>query len=239
MTNESTMQQVIMRKHKNRTLILIVSVLITFFLSSCQPAWEIELTSGGQARGVIDRADVRFYIDKTDGDSEMIALGQMLYTNGFSLVDEISLYDGDLEVQTFAWVDSALTSMISETGKVTINDSDYFPSEIVIEESPSAAEIEYSIMDIAPSMAFALDLPELPDAIGEVKWDTKTEFGVMILLDGLQFNELTDSLIEGQLPFLESLKGIKPGLTVFPPASDNNAEREIPSYEVVSPSLFV
>jgi len=208
-----------MRKFKNRILIFVISVFITFFISSCQPAWEIELTSGGQARGVIDRADVRFYIEKTDDESEMIALGQMLYTNGFSLIDEISLYDGDLEIQTFVWEDSVLTSMISETGRVTINDSDYYPTEIVIEESPLAEEIEYSIIDIAPSMAFALGLPELPDAIGKVKWDAKTEFGVLILLDGLQFNELTDSLIEGQLPFLESLKGIKPGLTVFPPIS--------------------
>ena len=216
-TTESTKKQIIMIKRKNRTLIFFISCFFSTFLSSCQPTWEIELISGGQKKSVIDESDVRFYSDKTDDEKEMIVLGQLFFASGFSLIDEISLYEEDMEIQTFVWDDIAKTSVISETGKITINDSDYYPTEIMIEESTLATEIEYSIMDIAPSMAYALDLPELSDAIGEARWDEKTDYGVMILLDGLQFTKLTESLIEGQLPFLESLYEIKPGLTVFPP----------------------
>ena len=92
-----------MIKRKNRTLIFFISCFFSTFLSSCQPTWEIEFISGGQKKSVIDGSDVRFYSDKTDDEKEMIILGQLFFASGFSLIDEISLYDEDMEIQTFVW----------------------------------------------------------------------------------------------------------------------------------------
>jgi len=92
----------------------------------------------------------------------------------------------------------------------------FYPEEIVVNESGLASEIDNSILDIPPTMSHVLGLPDLPDAIGKVRHETKAEYGVMILLDGLQFHKLITLINTGQLPFFEHTNEIERALTVYP-----------------------
>ena len=84
----------------------------------------------------------------------------------------------------------------------------FFPEKIVIKESGLASELELSILDIAPTMAHVLGLPGLADALGEVSYAAEFERGVMILLDGLQYEKLNTLVDAGGLPFFEHINEI-------------------------------
>lgn len=208
-----------MRKHSLRFLSIFIVISFSLSLSACRPEWEINLTSNDQTIGLISASDIHFYIENTKEETEIIPLGQLLYMNELLLIDEISLCSEAMECKTFLWDDIATTANISESGKIEINGNFYSPIEILVRESSLTKEIGISIIDIAPTMAHALDLPELPKATGDIKYEAEAEHGVMILLDGLQYEKLAKLIKGNKLPFLDSIGKIKPGLTAYPPVT--------------------
>ncbi|MEA3327188.1 MAG: alkaline phosphatase family protein, partial [Chloroflexota bacterium] len=195
---------------------IINIVFFSFVLSACQPGWQIEITSNDQTKGLITAQDVKFYLDISEEEIETVPLGQLLYVNGFSLIDEITLISAELETKSFIWDKVASSATISDSGKVAVNRVTYRPEKIIINESGLASEIDLTILDIAPTIAHVLGLPDLPDAIGKVRHEAEAERCVMILLDGLQYKKLITLIDTEQLPFLEQTIEVQQGLTVYP-----------------------
>jgi len=206
---------------------LYVISLLTFLallLSACSTNWQIEITKNGNKNGQFGFDDFAFYLETSgeedeEGDLiETILLGQMLYINGFTLIDEITLIDEDGITSTFGWDEIALQTRLSMKGMVTIDGEEYSPVTIDVKDSALVTEIDYSITDIAPTMAHVLGLPDLAEASGDVLVDSSAAYGVMILIDGTQYQKLQSMIAAGELPFLASLD-IHQGLTVYPPVT--------------------
>ncbi len=206
-----------MKKIAFTTLMLI---LLTISLSACQSNWQIELTKGGKTAGQFSYEDFSFYLERIDEGTGTIPLGQMLYIDGFTLIDEITLIDEEANSSTFVWDEIALSTSLTESGKVMVANEEFSPVKINITESPLVSEIQYAITDIGPTMAAALGLPELPQASGNVLKEVNAEYGVLILMDGFQFPKMTSLINSGDLPFLASIQEhIQQGLTVYPPVT--------------------
>lgn len=202
--------------HQKRFLLLIILI---FTLTACQSRWQISLTTGDQKNGEIDREDVAFYIEKSFEETETVPLGQLLYHNGYSLIDQIEFTSGSGKSQTFVWDEIAELSSISETGEITIGEQIFEPVSIALSPSILIDEINVSILDIAPTVADVIGLPELSGAQGQVRWAAQgpIDQAVMVLLNGLQYDKLLSLIDQGGLPFFQDLNAIHAGLSVYPP----------------------
>lgn len=202
--------------YRKRITLLII---LTFALTACQSNWQIPLSTNGQASGEIDRGEVAFYIEKSLEETESVPLGQLLYHNGFSLIDQIEFTSESGEPKTFVWDEIAETTIISEKGEITVGEQKFEPVCINVATSTLVDEINYRILDIAPTITDALGLPDLPGAQGQVRWSAQgpIDQAVMIFLDGLQYEKLLSLIDQGVLPFFQNLNTIHAGLSVYPP----------------------
>ena len=205
---------------KKLTLIFLITLLLlSLSLSACQPKWEITVFSEGKQVGLITRTEVEFYVEKSTEDTQGVPLGQLLYNLGFTLIEDVAFSLDDEPQNSYVWDEIAEVTTISEKGEITVGEQTFTATSLSITPSPLSAMIELSIMDIAPTIASNLGLPDLPDAIGEVRTSVNARHGVMILLDGTQYATLQAMISEGDLPFLQSIGEIQQGLTVYPPVT--------------------
>ncbi len=201
-------------KHK-KVAILALLLLISILATACQSGWEVELKTQNGLAGEITPDLVASYLDASENE-EGIPLAQVFYHYGLTLIEDITLYRGETMTATYDWETTAGGAKISKSGEIVIGDLVAQPSSICVTESPLAEEISLSILDIAPTMAQVLGLPGLPEATGQSQSDLEAEHGVMIVVDGLQYQRLLSMIAQGSLPFFRSLPAIERGLTVFP-----------------------
>jgi hypothetical protein len=194
-----------------------VTLAILFFaITGCQSGWQVDILINGTPSGLIADDLVSFYIEEVGDESGTIQLAHILYHHGFTLIDEIEFLMDDETKQSFDWENIAEKSTINTKGEIMVDGVPYSPDAIDIIPSQLAAEIEFSIMDLAPTMAKVLGLPEFPDAHGQPRSDIKAHHGVLILIDGLQYEKLVSLVKEDALPFLSNIEIINKGLTVYP-----------------------
>jgi predicted AlkP superfamily pyrophosphatase or phosphodiesterase len=208
------------KKKSHIGLILILS----FILSACQANWEIPVKYGEGTLGVIDKGIVSFYIEKSQEELDSIPLGQMFYDIGYTLIDEVSFITEKQPISTYNWDDIAKSTIISPIGEITLADSTILqPAEIEVTPSDLLSVIDFSILDISPTVVNALELSEFPQTAGRVIYETKADHAVIILLDGTQYQKLSDLVAAGQLPFLGENTTIQRGLTVYPSISTSGS----------------
>jgi hypothetical protein len=205
---------------KRKIFSFFLLCLITIYLSACAPRWEITLISSEEAPVSITNSDIKFYVDKSTEDLKAIPLGQVLYASGYTLVDRIALTMDDGSTELFDWPLIAPSATISTDGTVTVSEKELRPKSIHVHIVKHLPLPQYTIMDIAPTIAKALGLPDLPNAMGTNRFEGTVERGVMILLDGAQYAKLMELVERGDLPFfLRHKNDIQIGLTVYPPIS--------------------
>jgi len=202
--------------HRLRSAFLLI---LTFVLTACQSNWQILLIKDSQLSGEITREDVAYYIEKSLEATETVPLGQLLYDNGYSIINQIDLTLQSGESKTFVWDEIAELAIISEEGAIIVGEKIFDPVSIAISPSMLLDEINVSILDIAPTVADAIGLPVLSGAQGQVRWAVQgpIDQAVMILLDGLQYDKLLSLIDQGVLPFFQNLNTIHAGLSVYPP----------------------
>jgi len=224
----------------NLRIMSIIFLLFTLIITACQSSWEIEFSTGDQARGEINQADVTFYIEKSLEESETLPLGQLLYHNGYSLIDQIDLISVSGESQNFIWDEIAEKTTISQAGAIAIGDQQYNVDSIAIYPSPQLNEISHSIMDIAPTVANALGLPAIPNAHGNMSWKPQgsIDHAIMILLDGLQLQKLQSLIEQGDLPFFDNLETVLKGLTIYPPITTSSTAALLTSTPPLENGVF-
>ncbi len=212
-----------MKQHPRKSFLIIVLALF-FLLSACKPNWEIQITENNEFKGTIQHKDVVEYIEKSNEELQTIPLGQFLYNSDYTLIDQVTLITESNDSGSFNWDSIAADAVISAEGEILINDEGYQPATINVEPSQVADTIEYSIMDIAPSVAQVMGLPSLPDPVGEARLSITGDYdhAVMILLDGVQYNKLQSLVNTGRMPFFERFGTIEEGTTVFPPVTTSS-----------------
>jgi len=196
-----------------------ILIFIFFLIPACAPGWKITLLSSEQSPQPISYEVVNFYLEKSTEEASEIPLGQVLYANGYTLIDGITFTMEGGGTETYEWDLIASDTTITSEGTVTILGKASRPESIQVHPARHL-KIQYSIMDIAPTMAHALGLPKLPEAVGLNRIEGEADYGVMILLDGLQYQKLTDLIENGSLPFFQRFQeNIQMGLTVYPSIS--------------------
>jgi len=203
-----------MKRNKVTTLALLL--LISILATACQPGWEVELRTQDGLAGEITPDLVAFYLEAPENE-EGIPLAQVFYHHGLTLIEDVTLYTGETMIATNDWETTAGGAKISKSGEIVIGDLVAQPTSIYVTESPLATEIDLSILDLAPTIAKVLGLPDLPEATGQSQSDLEAEHGVMIVVDGLQYQKLQSMIAQGSLPLIECLPAIERGLSVFPP----------------------
>jgi len=206
-------------KAKMRTVSFLATTLLAVSLFACQPSWQWAMSDQSGSSAQITSQDVLFYIEKSTENMDVLPLGQLLYHNGYSLLDTITLQTSNGDSKVFLWDEIAASALISNSGEIRIGNQRFEPGRLTVKEADLAAKIDYSILDIAPTVASALGLPALPDSQGKLRISVsdESEHAVMILLDGLQYAALENAINEGKLPFFESLGTPKKGMTIYPP----------------------
>ena len=206
---------------KTKKIILIGLIFIfALILSACQSNWEVPVHSGDKKRSVIDQESVSFYIEISQEEIDSVPLGQMFFDIGYTLIDEVSFITENQPAVTYTWDNIAETTIISKTGQITLTDGTKLqPVDIVVVPSDLPSTIEFSIMDISPTVIEAMGLPKFPKSAGQVIYEAEAEHVIMILLDGTQYQKLSDMTNAGKLPFLGEKAIIQKGLTVYPSIS--------------------
>ena len=199
-----------------KTTTIISIILLAAFLLGCQPNWQISLKSNDEEVGVIEPDVLRFYIDGIDDGTESITVARILFHYGFNLVDQIELIDQKDNHYVYDWNDIHDTALIDKNRKVTIENKIIKPKIINVVPSPLAAEITWSIMDIAPTIAQVIGLPPMPGAHGQSRSNSRAGHGVLIFVDGLQNRRLLSLIDQGLLPFFKSVGEIHKSFTVYP-----------------------
>lgn len=202
----------------------IQKILILFLLLSllpvvgCQSQWQISLIDPTGIVDTMEKKSVTTHINNSIEEVDLIALGQLFYSSGFTLINEITVTEKSGTSHTYDWDEIAESTTINEAGILEINDEKFEPISIMVTPSPMLDEITYSILDISPTTASALGLPEMVDAKGQNLLNGSSEFEqvVLILMDGVQFEKLAQMTDDGLLPFFKSVDSIHKGLTVYP-----------------------
>ena len=205
-----------MMKNKKR---IIFMLSLVFLLTACKTAWEIEVDENDRNAGVINQESVSFYVDKYLEETSEVPLGQMLYDLGYTLIDEITFKSETDSNKTYPWDDIGETATILESGEILLEDGTKITANQIEIKADSISTTEYySIMDIAPTIAYAMELPELPKSNGQVRLTCSgaCDHAVMIFLDGLQYDVLTSLINVGKLPYFKSLDMMRRGITVYP-----------------------
>ena len=196
--------------------ILIVIIVLGSILAGCQNSWQTNLSTDGEISGSITSEEVRFYIDELKSDDESILLAQVLYHHGYTLIDHISLFEKDKLVFSDAWQRIAEEVSINRKGEISIHGQVFSPSVLDLRPSQKLSEINMSIIDLAPTTAYVLGLPPLPEAQGQVQYQGQAAYAALILVDGLQYQKLKELISRHELPFFSGISQIYPGLTVYP-----------------------
>lgn len=213
-SNRIKLMRIQMRTKCFITIIFIT--LISILLSACQTRWQMEILINEEPAISVESEVVNFYINELDYVTEQLPMAYILYHYGFTLIDEITFHESEDSHHTYDWETIAEIATIAENGQVTINSQSYIPNAINITPSPLVEEIEWSIMDLAPTIAQVIGLPSLADAHGQPRSSSDAKHGVLILMDGLQFQNLQTLVTKGSLPFFQAIDEIHKGLTVFP-----------------------
>lgn len=202
---------------KKLQILSLLTLCICLILSACTPSWQINIFTNEKNIGVIQKEDVSHFIAKSMEEIDRISLGQIFYAKGFILIEGIQLMEKGEQIASFVWDSIAESASISESGKVSIAEKTYQPDHILISPADLSAEIDISIMDIPLVIANFLSIPNLLNKGRDPILTGEANYGVMILLDGLQFRKLENMIYAGKLPFFATITNIKQGLTVYPP----------------------
>ncbi len=200
-----------------RYFITLFLGLMLLTLAGCQPSWQIDLIVDGDQTGQITHEDVQFYIEKSEEEIESVPLGQFLYDQGFTLVDKIVVSCEGSDPAYYLWDEVAEAATLTAGKELLVDDQTCLPESIAITPSKIPQSMDLSIMDIAPTIAQALGLPDLPDAAGESRLEADVEQAVLMILDGAQYAKLQSETASGNMPFLAGTGRLQNGLTVYPP----------------------
>ena len=203
-----------MRIKKNFAIICIT--LLSILLTACQSRWQMDIRINDQTEFSVDSEVIEFYLNELDDVTEELPIAYLLFHHGFTLIDEITFHESNENQHTYDWETIAEIATIAENGQVTVSSDSFIPNVISIVPSPLVEDIEWSIMDLAPTIAQVLGLPPLADAHGQPRSSSNAKHGVLILVDGLQYQNLQTLITDGSLPFFQGINEIHKGLTVFP-----------------------
>jgi hypothetical protein len=207
-----------MRKTAYRIKLSISIILIAILLSSCSKATSaitvINLATGEEKKaGVEDYQKLKAYAD----DSGRIPLERLLHSLGYQAINQISFENIDGSKHNYFWNEIASETKWLTDGAIEINHESIRPVRITVEPDQQIKSVEFSILDIAPTILSSLSLSGIPDSRTPILFPQKETRVVLILLDAFGYLDFQKAKQQGLIPNLSRLSAPKMGLSVYPP----------------------
>lgn len=198
--------------------LLLAFPLLILILAGCKPAWQIAV-QGPSGEAAINRETLESLADfavEVDGE-QIVPLERVLVVQGYRLVDEIVVNDRAGGEQRYQWAAAADSAYLLDDGSLLIDGESAPVDTISVEPSEALAEVEASIIDIAPTAAHALGLPAPAKATGQTLSTISAEHVLLLFLDGFGYIRYTEALDAGIIPNLAALDPPLLGMTTYPP----------------------
>jgi hypothetical protein len=207
-------------KRTTQILILLSVFLLATLISSCSktpgPITVINSVTGeGKKAGIEEKKNLEKYAD----DSGNITLERLFHSLGYQTINQVSFINIDGTVNKYFWNEIASGTKWRADGSVSIKNKSIQPKEIIVEPAQQANPIEFSILDLAPTILSSLSLPGNPETRNPALLSKKASHVVLILLDAFGTLNVQKAEQQGLIPNLLGLSKPMMGLSVYPPVT--------------------
>ena len=203
------------------SLSLVLSLGLVLLLTVCQPNWEIRVNDGSGAQQIVQASSWQewqeFLVD--DSGRQAIPLERVFAELGYSLIENIKLTEVDGLSHDYDWAIAAPDSWLLKDGQINILENTYSVSSIQVEPPLSYFQVSASILDIAPTVAYAMGFSPPSQSIGVSLLDQPADRVMLVFLDGFGYLRYLRALDEGLIPFLGSLDPPLMALATYPPVT--------------------
>lgn len=202
-----------MSKKANINIIWILGLIL---LTTCQPAWTLQLKSD-RLTASFSQEEFQGYkkeYSETEG-CQGLALNNILYRSGFEVIDSILIKNSAGENVEINWQEKGEGGCLNKNGQISFGSQKMDSKLLIIKETPVSSDIT-RILDIAPTVlsSLGIDQDNLP---GKNILEGHFDHVVLIFLDGFGYNRYQQALQDGLLKNLAKPSTISMALTVFPP----------------------
>jgi hypothetical protein len=209
-----------MKKTNFQILTLLSLFLLATLFSSCTKIPGLitvfnSVTGEEKKVGIEEKKNLEKYGD----DSGNIALERLFHSLGYQTINQVSFINPDGSENKYFWDEIASGTKWLADGSILIKKESIQPKEIIVEPSPQATPIEFSILDLAPTVLSSLSLPGNPESKTPALFPKKATRVVLILLDAFGTLDVKKAEQQGLIPNLLGLSKPMMGLTVYPPVT--------------------
>jgi hypothetical protein len=216
---EELLKPYLQEKTPNKLWLFGLSLLIISLLTACQPKWEIQVGDGSDIVHVVTPAqwkEWQVYQDEESGD-QAILLDRVLSELDYQLIENIRFISADGLSQELGWPDIASQTWLMKDGSIQIGEQSVQVKQIQVAPPLTYFQANASILDIAATVATALDLPAPSDSIGNTLVDQSFERVLLLFLDGYGYLRVMQAVETGISPFMATLDPPLMALATYPP----------------------
>ena len=210
-----------MRKSVFRIQILPSILLCVALISSCSKIpgsiTVINSVTGEEKKaGVEEQQKLEAYAD----DSGSIPLERLFHYFGYQVIKQVSFINSNGSAYNHSWKEIASGTKWLVDGSILLNHESIHPDKINIEPDQQANSMEFSILDLAPTILFSLSNPALPESRDPILDSPEAAHVVMVILDAFGYLDVQKSQQQGLISNLLELSKPKMGLSVYPPITN-------------------
>lgn len=210
-----------MRKSIFRIQILLSLFLIAILVSSCSKITAAitvinSVTGEEKKAGVEEHQKLEAYAD----DSGSIPLERLFHTLGYQAINQISFVNLDGSKHNVFWKEIASETKWLADGSILLKHESIHPDKINVEPDQQANSMEFSVLDLAPTILSSLSNPALPDTRSPTLFSQKATHVVLVILDAFGYLDIQKAQQQGLIPNLLELSKPKMGLSVYPPITN-------------------
>ncbi|MBN1485422.1 MAG: alkaline phosphatase family protein [Chloroflexia bacterium] len=204
-----------MTKRKS-SLVLLALVLL---LAACGPSWELSVPRPDGSAFPVNRTLLEERSDMAEevqGQSA-VPLERILFDAGHRAIESLVVITPAGDAHPFEWAEVAGQAWWLEDGDLYIAGQVLPAAQIQVEPPARLAQVQAEIIDIAPTVAAALNLPRPAQAGGRALATEPAEHVLLLFLDGFGYLRYEEARERGLIPHLAALEEPRLALTTYPP----------------------
>ncbi len=196
---------------------VIILICVLFLSFSCQPQWSFNIQVD-QEEFTLNKKyiDEYQYLKNEAGKCEGLPLEIAFYQIDVNVIDSIVIKDTREIQHTYYWEDIADTACISKNGEIIIGEEELYPEKVIVNVNQSN-DLQYSLLNIYPTVAAALEIELDEKLFKNPLINKKVDHIVLFFLDGLSEYQFQKAVKEDWLTALQEADYYTPALTVYPP----------------------
>ena len=200
-----------------KIIAVVIFACVPILCLSCSSQWSVSVQADQEEFTLNNKNfDEYLFLKNEASECEGLPLEIPLYQNGIFVIDNIVINDPEGIQHTFLWENIAETACITKKGAIIIEEEELHPEKIIVNVDQSN-DLEYSLLDIYPTVAAALGI-EIDEELFNIPLvNHKSDHVVLFFLDGLSGYQFQSAVEEGLITALQKTEFYTLALTVYPP----------------------